>query len=245
MPPTPLRSGGGLIAFDMALSSLRSKPAFAPRHGQTRQVVEAGSARSGTGKIRLAARTRKNLGDLLANSGWILGNRSGQGCPSRVPLEHVAAAGLVRENRRSAKVKKIGRPRLQCLFRLQAIGRGAALPRGLEPAVAFGLRGGLGRGVERAGRPRCSQPHWYSAKRFSAPIWSAYSAISRPLPSMRGGRIGWTRMSPSGTPIKEEGESSTTTKVSNETSGAIASSSFKWWMALGSGSSNSTSKESR
>src|SRR6516225_7843834 len=102
MPPTPLRSGGGLIAFDMALSSLRSKPAFAPRHGQTRQVVEAGSARSGTGKIRLAARTRKNLGDLLANSGWILGNRSGQGCPSRVPLEHVAAAGLVRENRRSA-----------------------------------------------------------------------------------------------------------------------------------------------
>jgi hypothetical protein len=61
MPPTPLRSGGGLIAFDMALSSLRSKPAFAPRHGQTRQVAEAGSARSGTGKIRLAARTRKNL----------------------------------------------------------------------------------------------------------------------------------------------------------------------------------------
>src|SRR6516164_135567 len=178
--------------------------------------------------------------------------------PREVRKQHrlSTVSGLGVGNRGQIRAKRCQRGHVECaaetppcvqsLFGLQALGGwGAAVRRGLGPALAAGLRRGLLRGLGRGGRPRRSQPHWYSAKRRSAPIWSAYSAISRPLPPIRGGRIGWTGLSPSGTPIKEEGESSTTTRVSNETSGAIASSSFKWWMALGSGSSKSTSKESR
>src|SRR5271165_7420320 len=46
-----------------------------------------------------------------------------------------------------------------------------------------------GAAARAAAHPRRSQPHWYSAKRSSAPICAAYSAINRPLPPIRGGRI--------------------------------------------------------
>jgi len=81
---------------------------------------------------------------------------------------------------------------------------GAAFRRCREPALVAGLRRGLRRGLERGGPRAAASPHWYSAKRFSAPIRSAYSAISRPLPPIRDGRIGWTGLSPSGTPITAE-----------------------------------------
>src|SRR6516165_9327136 len=75
--------------------------------------------------------------------------------------------------------------------------------------------------------PRRSQPHWYSAKRSSAPIWAAYSAINRPFPAIRGGRNSSNELFSSRTPKKQDGESSTTTSVSEESSGAIASNSFR------------------